>query len=491
MNNPRRQSAFRLKQFGRAAGLVTAGLLAALACKSFVIDENVYTGATSSRPGSYSTGGRSSSPAEGGSAARAGTSGAATTAQGGGEIADNGGRSASTGGGTQASAGSVANGGSGGAGEVAPVEPEIPDEPFSKAAFLRQVADCAVARYRDFEVHALAFDEAAKTNAAAPTDATANALKNAWLAANASWQVAETFRFGPAARSADEDAGAQEIRDQIYAWRFGGRCPVETALVDKLYATSSFGSSLINNRGLGAAEYLLFYPGADNECPDYSAINKNGTWAALGASETAARKRAYAEAVAADILKNTRKLLTAWDPAGGNFRKKLTQPGSGSVYPNEQAALNAVWHGLFYVEKEVKDYKLGIPLGVSECVAGLCPEALESRYANVSTANIRQNYLGFRRLFQGCGGNYTGLGFDDWLDAIGAGELRGRMLTALDGAQKALDALDPPLEVSIAQNTARVWAVYLALKQLTDLMKSEFVTVLDLELPAGAGSDND
>ena len=153
--------------------------------------------------------------------------------------------------------------------------------------------------------------------------------------------------------------------------------------------------------------------------------------------------------------------------------------------------MNAVWHGIFYIEKEVKDYKLGIPLGVSECVIGLCPESLESRFANVSTANIRQNYLGFRRLFQGCGGNYSGLGFDDWLDAIGASDLRARMLTALDGAQQAIDALDPPLEISITQDTDRVWAVYTALKQLTDLLKSEFVTVLDLELPAGAGSDND
>ena len=490
MKHTRRQLAYRLKKFGRAAGLVTAGLLAAMACKSFVIDENVYTGATSSRPGSSAVGGGSSSPAAGGSQARGGSaSGAAPSAQGGGEVAENGGESA-TGGGMHASGGSVASGGSGGT-DSGPLEPEIPEEPFSKAAFLRQLADCAVGRYQDFEVHAVTLDEAAKANVAAPTEATANAVKSAWLAANASWQVAETFRFGPAARSADEDPGAQELRDQIYAWRFGGRCPVETALVDKLYASSSFGSSLINNRGLGAAEYLLFYPGSDNQCPDYSAINKNGTWAALGASEIAARKRAYAEAVAADVLKNAQKLRQAWDPAGGNFRQKWTQPGSGSVYPNEQAALNAAWHGLFYIEKEVKDYKLGIPLAVSECVTGLCPEALESRYANVSTANIRQNYLGFRRLFQGCGGNYTGLGFDDWLDAIGASDLRARMLTALDGAQKAIDDLDPPLEVSLTQNTDRVWAVYTALKQLTDLLKSEFVSVLDLELPAGAGSDND
>lgn len=486
MKNPRQRWATRSKRFGRAAGLVTAGLLAALSCKSFVIDENVYTGATSSRAGSSSTGGRSSAPGAGGSQASAGSD-AEPPARGGGAVAANGGQSASGGGQQEVGGGSQASGGS----DSGPLEPEIPEEPFSKAAFLRQVADCAVARYQDFEIHAVALDEAARANLVAPSDEAANAVKNAWLAANASWQIAEMFRFGPAARTADEDAGAQELRDQIYAWRFGGRCPVETALVDELYTTSNFGSSLISNRGLGAVEYLLFYPGSDNQCPDYSAINKNGTWAALGAAQIAERKRAYAEAVTRDVLYNTRKLLEAWDPAHGNFRKKLTQPGNGSVYPNEQEALNSVWHGIFYIEKEVKDYKLGIPLGVSECANGLCPEALESRYANVSTANIRQNYLGFRRLFQGCGRNYTGLGFDDWLDAIGASDLRGRMLTALDGAQRAIDALDPPLEISITQSTDRVWDVYNALKQLTDLLKSEFVTVLDLELPAGAGSDND
>jgi len=462
-----------------------AGLLAALSCKSFAIDETVYTGATGSRPGSSSSGGRSSSTAQGGSQARAG-SGASTPAQGG-QIAANGGRSASVDGSHEDGGATQGTGGS----DDIPLEPEIPDEPFSKAAFLRQVADCAVARYQDFEAHAAALDEAAKANVAAPSEATANAVKNAWLAANATWQVAEIFRFGPAARTTDEDAGAQELRDQIYAWRFGARCPIETALVDQAYASSNFGSSLISNRGLGAAEYLLFYQGSDNQCPDYSAINKNGGWAALGSVEIASRKRAYAAAVAADVLANIHKLLQAWDATGGNFRQKLTQPGSGSVYPNEQAALNTVWHGIFYVEKEVKDYKLGIPLGVSECVTGLCPEALESRYANVSTDNIRQNYLGFRRLFQGCGARYSGLGFDDWLDAIGAGDLRSRMLNALDGAQRAIDALDPPLEVSITQNTSLVWDVYNALKELTDLLKSEFVTVLDLELPAGAGSDND
>jgi len=485
-----RQSATALGKIGRVAGLFTAGLLAAIACKSFVIEENVYTG-SSSRAGSTSSGGGSTSPGRGGSGGSTsnGTSGADSSS--GGELASNGG-SVSRGGGSNSTAGSGSNvGGSGGGGTE--VEPEIPEEPFTKAGLLRQAADCAVARYKDFEVHALALDAAAKALVAAPNASTASAMNDAWLVANSSWQVAELFRFGPAGRSADLDAGAKELRDQIYGWRAGGRCPVETALVDQTYTKPAFASSLVNIRGLGAGEYLLFYGGLDNECLPASAINKDGAWTALGQAEIESRKRAYAAAVAADILSNTQKLLQDWDPAGGNFRKLLTEPGTGgSPYANEQEALNAVFTGLNYIEKEVKDWKLAIPLGISaECVSGFCPEAVESRYAHVSTANLRQNFVGFRRLFQGCGGKNTGLGFDDWLSAVGAEDLRSRMMAALDNAQAKVDALDPPLEVALTSNIDRVFDVYNALKGLTDLFKTEFISVLALKLPPSGGSDTD
>src|SRR3954469_6751473 len=239
--NRQRLSAVRREKFRRAASLSTAGLLLAFACKSFQIDETVYTGSSAARAGgsSSSFGDAITAPSLGGSPSRAGNAGE-RNGQGG---------EASSYAGTTASGGAGAVGGSSGE-----VEPE-PDEPFTKAALLRQVADCAMAQYADFAGQARRLDEAAKANLAAPSEATASELKRAWLAANASWQVAELFRFGPAARSADADPGARELRDQIYAWRFGGRCPVETALANQAYASPMFGTSLINHRGLGAAEY--------------------------------------------------------------------------------------------------------------------------------------------------------------------------------------------------------------------------------------------
>ena len=131
-------------------------------------------------------------------------------------------------------------------------------------------------------------------------------------------------------------------------------------------------------------------------------------------------------------------------------------------------------------------------MGISpDCTSGLCPESLESQYAGLSTDNIRQNLLGFQGLFWGCGPRASGLGFDDWLREVGASDLEQRMATALAGAQKAFDELDPPLEQAITTRPDLTRAAYDSLKKLTDLLKTEFVSALQLELPTGSETDND
>jgi predicted lipoprotein len=307
----------------------------------------------------------------------------------------------------------------------------------------------------------------------------------------AAWQVLEVRRFGPAARKSEDPIGGQDLRDQVYAWPLGGRCNIETQLVSKGYAQSTFATQLINVRGLGTLEYLLFNDDANNGCPSYSALNAQGTWAALGLEEIRARKVEYARAVADDVLTHAKGLVKAWEQ--DEFRGQLSDAGTASSrYPSQQAALNAVSNALFYVEVEVKDKKLALPLGISaECTSGLCPESFESQYAGLSTDNIRQNLLGFQGLFWGCGAHASGLGFDDWLREAGASDLEQRMAVAFAGAQKAFDELDPPLEQAIFTRPEAARAAYASLKQLTDLLKTEFVGALQLELPTGTETDND
>jgi predicted lipoprotein len=367
---------------------------------------------------------------------------------------------------------------------------EPPPEQFTKRGLLKAAAACAVAHYDAFAVDASKLREATQAWAANPGDETRSATRDAWRVAMARWQRAELFRFGPAARAMD-DLGGQDLRDPIYAFPQNNPCLIDQRIVDRKYETD-FASILIGGRGLNGVEYLGFYASDSNSCGSFISINAQGTWAALGADEVNRRRAAYADAIMADVIAKSNALRDAWAASGGNFMSQMTTPGSGKVYTSEQAALNAVSHGLFYLETEIKDLKLGLPLGLTDgCATTTCPNQVESRFAKVSTDNLRQNLVGFRKLFQGCGADNGGLGFDDWLVAVGADDLNARMLAALEGAQQAVEDLDPPLEEAIVSAPDKLLAVHTAVKKLNDLLKTEFMSTLDLELPMGAEGDND
>jgi predicted lipoprotein len=417
------------------------------------------TGGTSSHP--TSSGGRGGSVSPAGSG---GTSDSAGAAEGG---DDSGGD----------------KNGSGGATTVEPTPS------FSKEALLKSIARCTSEQVQAFATAANVLSFRLEAHENAPSQETLVDAQGAWAAAMDSLQVLETLRFGPMAR-ANEDPKGLDVRDQIYAWPLGGRCNVETQIVSKGYEGAGFASSLINVRGMGALEYLLFYPGADNACPSYAAMNAQGTWAALGPEELRQRKARYARTVAHDVAEHAHALLAAWQSTNGGFEAALA---AGRAYPTLQAALNAASNALFYAEIEVKDLKLAVPLGLSpDCTNATCPEALESRYASFSKRNISNNLSGFRRMFSGCAA--TGpdaVGFDDWLDAVGANDLRARMLTALLNAEESLSPADETLEQELLVEPARVRRIYDSVKALTDLLKSEFVSVLELELPKTTEGDND
>jgi predicted lipoprotein len=434
-------------------------------CRKPTPDEVVYTGRAITPK---------ASPVPPSGAGGTGGAGGATT----------GGRGGTAGAASGGSAGT--KGGSAGAGGTG----ADPTTPFSKAALLGAIADCATDRYRAFRDVAVLLEDKARAAASSIAPSDVAAVREAWLVAMAEWEEVELFRFGPMARSTDP--GGKDIRDQIYGWPLVSRCGIEERIVSRGYDASDFGAALINVRGLAAFEYVAFYEGSDNACSQFSTINAHGSWAALGAGEIARRKLEYAAAIGKDVLQHVHALEQAWSPTGGDFRAELLGAGSQSAtFTSEQKALNAVSDALFYIELEAKDWKLGRPIGLGDCATPTCPEALESLYAWQSTVHLRRNLAGFRQLFQGCDAGKGGFGFDDWLRAVGASDLADRMLATLGRAEEAVDTLDPPLERALATDPAKVTAVYAAFKGLTDLLKAEFVTVLNLELPKPTQGDND
>lgn len=355
---------------------------------------------------------------------------------------------------------------------------------FTKEALLGAFGTCAASHSHTFRERAVALDAAVKALVATPGAPTQTAAREAFQQAMTAWQTMDVLQYGPTASSLV--LGGRDLRDNIYAWPLFGRCAVEEGLLTKTYESATFGTSLVNRRGLAALDYLLFYEGADSACTTGSP--EVAMWNALSVDERAARKRGYAAAAAADVLKRAITLDEAWDAGKGNFVQTLRTAGPGNaVYMTPQAAIQTVGVALFYLDATVKDQKLGEPLNAA-CASAAC---LESPFSARAKANLRINLEAARQVLEGCEGAYAGLGFDDLLTSINAGPVAATLHTQLLAAQAALEAIEEPeLGQAFAQDAASVRALREAIAAITTTLKTTFVTVLGFELST-VPTDND
>ncbi len=376
-----------------------------------------------------------------------------------------------------------------------PATPALPTD-MPAAATIRQdllkaAGQCVLGHAETFAAKARQLETETAALSAAGDAGTPATARLAFAEALDAWQIQEAMHVGPAAAS--ENPGGQDLRDQIYSWPLVSRCAVEEELVARNHVTAGTASLVVNRRGLAALEYLLNYEGSDTACPPTSPIVSSSSWAALSPEELRRRRYTYAAAVAADVRANAEKLTLALKADGGNFVGELETAGAGSaVFPSARLALNAVSDAMFYVEGTVKDQKLARPLGLRDCAEATCPQLLESPFSLRSKRNLQQNLAGLRMFLVGCGADNAGVAFDDLLVSVGAQDLKDRLLARLDGIDATLLAIPgDDLGPALAGNPAAVRASYDAIKALTDLIKTEFATTLDLELPQSLEGDND
>lgn len=437
------------------------------ACRTRIPEEIFYTGLGQAGSPSTIAGGASAS----------GGAGTAGTSEGG-----------SSG---DADAGGESDAGSAGTSEFPP-DPTldcgaapVSQEAFSRSALRGAAAACATFHFCQFESTALTLESRFEQHAQEPTEQSLARVQEAWRSAMGAWSRIESFQFGPLASrtvSAGKDSHrGQGLREFIYAWPSSARCRVEDQVVGRGYE-KSLNTVGVSGRGLFALEYLLFYPGSDTACASGTATAK--TWVELSPDELAEGKLDYAGVLVKDVSERARALRLVFSPEGDNFEQEFRDAVG---YPSDQEALNALAWSLIYMEREVKDWKLGVPAGYTLTSPVSVPE---SPYALFGTEAIRANLRGFRAIFQGCGAEGEGLGFDDWLSEAGHAELAEEILNAWKNAQAVADDFGPLASAPQSE----VQRLYTAVKSLTDLLKSDLFgagSPLNLKLPDGVASDTD
>ena len=187
------------------------------------------------------------------------------------------------------------------------------------------------------------------------------------------------------------------------------------------------------------------------------------------------------------LSQSAEALAETW-ATDGTFTANFVQ-GAEPYEPKQ--ALDQVYAGLFYLDKFVKDLKLGKPAGITpDCDAETCPDSVESKFATVSKENLVNNLRGLKMVFTG-GPDDSFDGFDDLLIAEGSDSLAVTLMAKIEAAIESVEAIEGSLAEAIRQNDGQVTVAYEAVKTLNDDFKTEFVTVLNLSVPQEGAGDND
>jgi predicted lipoprotein len=351
-----------------------------------------------------------------------------------------------------------------------PSGPPGPTDGFDRAALLAQVGAGTLAEVRAFETKAEALTTA--TNAFCLALGTGDetprreAARLAWRDAMSSWQAVEASRFGPVA----------DKRDAVYSWPVVSTCAVDQEVMVRFSAPTGYDIStrLVNRRGLAALEHLLFFEGLGTTC-----LGAPAGWDALSDSDKRAARCGLAAAAAADLPLRAAEIEAAWEPY-------LASLSSAEL----QASVNVVSDALFFLDSEVK-LKLAKPAGIMANTCGAegqtCLADVESNVSGHSKENLLANLRGVRRVFLGG----EGVGFDDFLRARGGETVAASMQAGLDDAIAKVEAIPGTLAEAVTASPTAVADAHTAMKGVTDLMKSQFLSILGLEIPDAVAGDND
>jgi predicted lipoprotein len=317
--------------------------------------------------------------------------------------------------------------------------------------------------------------------------------RDAWRVVMRSWEELEVVQVGPAGLPLYA-LGGRALRDEIHPWPLVGFCAMDQDLVTAAYADAALlGAEPVNGRGLPAIEYALFTDDPGNGCAASHPLNTGGAWVALGDSEIARRRLVFAHTAAVVVAQHARELRIAWDPAGEDFLGTFRTAGAGSpIYTTARSALNGLSDALFYLYKEVADYKLGTPAGVYvDCPTATCPDNVESPWSDSSLEHVRVNLEAFRDAYLGAPAPEPGFGFDDLLRGMGASEVDTRMQAAIATAFAAFDPIEGPLETAVDSDHADVVALHDAIRAVANIFRNEVLVLLELMLPNRVEGDND
>ena len=273
------------------------------------------------------------------------------------------------------------------------------------------------------------------------------AAREGWRAARQGWLRTESYRFGPAMerRSASLVDWWPVDADKIDGHPAGGGAVTVERVRQYLPATQ---------RGLGAAEYLLFGPGSDG----------------LADGAGAALRCEYLRSVASVAGEEVDGILADWQERYAGF---YDGTGSSSLLDREAEAVAV--RSLVFQVRAIANMRLAPALGLDG-------EADASAIPAGAAGNSRQDLLsqldGIAGLYRGADG---GLGLSHRVRILSP-ETDARMLEAIESAITAVGDIGGGIIEQLVAEPGQVMAAYDRIKALQRILNTEIVSLLGVSV---------
>ena len=325
-------------------------------------------------------------------------------------------------------------------------------------------------------------------------------LKQSFLSAMRSYHLTEVFQIGPTARN------GYELREQMYSWPRSNSYLIDTEVAKKQKKSDYQYKGLGTSMGFPALEYLIYEETLTNQCHNCGMVLLED-WNQLPRDKKMVSRCDYMKFVSTSLTRNAQKLREAWNPVNGDI---TLSPAYRQDFKTLKEFAVKLTHGLIFLDREVKDHRLGTPSGIHRdlCSFDSCPEQSEHWLSKDSIYSLLYTTKGFFSVFTGdrIDGEKPGYGFEEWLLAKGHHELvkefKKRTLNFIQNLEKlknqthlellAQDVVYEKCRATTTENRmVEICALYKDLKQITDLYKTDFLLATNFGRPHNQGGDTD
>lgn len=320
-----------------------------------------------------------------------------------------------------------------------------------------------------------------------------------WKDAMMAFHLVDSSPIGP-----QVSYGGGIIGDNLYKWPMLNVCGVDLEVEKQARLGTRNPQLIFTVRGLGALEYLLYENTLGSSCdlnrPSYGKLRD---WVAKEDKIKKQDRCQYALYVTQDLVEKAQLLEQQWDEKKGNYSKSLYE---GTAFESMKKAVNEMSNAMFVIEF-TKDDRLAVPLGLnSKCTdaAGKCVQKAEHIWSGQAFEAIGTRIRGLQQIFWGANTpNAVGYGFDDYLRTSGHADVADHVTQVTNAALESLAQIKTQgslqeqiekMDVGLCreQNTSvPVCKFYQDVRQISNVLKTEFLVALSLSAPPVHQGDND